>query len=109
MTISNLPPLSPDGTAWDVTDQPDVTVLINGDKEFGTTEFDLSQVITIFNDIKISYGSKLKIQVVDKDAFFGDDTMLNEEWETNFPVGDTSISLFGSGSNIIIENYEVVY
>ncbi|MFT6336936.1 MAG: hypothetical protein ACI86M_002760 [Saprospiraceae bacterium] len=42
MTIANLPPLSPDGTAWDIFDQPDVNVLINGDNEFNTSEFDLS-------------------------------------------------------------------
>ena len=109
MTIANLPPLSPDGTAWDIFDQPDVNVLINGDNEFNISEFDLSQVITISNNIKISYGSKLKIQVLDKDALFGDDVMLNKEWKADFPINDTSISLDTLGTTIIIESYEVVY
>ncbi|MFT4535099.1 MAG: putative ubiquitin-like protein YukD [Saprospiraceae bacterium] len=108
MTIANLPQFSPDGTPWDTFDNPDVTVEINGDEEFSISEFDLSQVITISN-IEICYGDKLKIKVVDKDALFGDDTMLDDEWETDFPVNDTSISLGGSSSTIIIENYELIY
>ncbi|MFT6336937.1 MAG: hypothetical protein ACI86M_002759 [Saprospiraceae bacterium] len=66
-------------------------------------------MITISNNIRIPYGSKLRIEVFDKDAAFGDDSMLDEDWEADFPISDTSISLNGSGSTIIIDNYELVY